>query len=280
MIFNGLEEAKQTVRLGLRIIRLAIGVGRVVRIDDLGDFDEDIMLIVLVEGVHSLLVHVSHHVHRRQVHVLDRLHDVGELLLGRLEHLQHVVEVGAGDDGDVTALRLDWAKKGTLSDHSKCPFRTDEQVLEVSSCVIFSHRGHVIQNSAIGQDCSQADAIRMERVVTDELDTACVRSKVTANEAGALGSEVQRHLIATNLGVVLNVTKDAASFCTHDTIRLVESENAIHALCIQDDFVMNGHRSTNKACAAALRDDGKLALVAIGQDRTNIGSVLWLEHDR
>ena len=81
-------------------------------------FDQNIVLVVLVERVDSLLVHVSDHVHGREIHVLNGLHDVGELTLRSLQHLQHVVEAGAGDYGDVSALGLDGAQKCALSNHS------------------------------------------------------------------------------------------------------------------------------------------------------------------
>ena len=138
MIFNLLKEAEKTVGFDLCVFRLTIGVCRIVGVHDLGDFNENVMLVILVERVNCLLVHITDHVHRRKVHVLNGLHDVRKLALGRLKHLEHVVEAIAGDDGDITALWLDWAEQGALSYDAKCAFGADEQMLQISSSVILA----------------------------------------------------------------------------------------------------------------------------------------------
>ena len=91
-------------------------------------------------------------------------------------------------------------------------------MLEVSSCVILTKRGHIIQDCAVGQHRRQTHTIRMKRVMSNELDATCVSCQVSSNEAGTFGAEVKRYFVAANLGIVLNVTKDAARFCAHDAI--------------------------------------------------------------
>jgi len=162
LLFDAFEEVEKAIRLGLRIVGLAVGVGRVVRVDYLCHFDQNIVLVVLVERVDSLLVHVSDHVHGREIHVLNGLHDVGELTLRSLQHLQHVVEAGTGDYGDVSALGLDGAQKCALSNHSKSSFGADKQVLQVRSCVVLPQSCHIVQDGSICEHRGQTDTIRMQ----------------------------------------------------------------------------------------------------------------------
>ena len=119
---------------------MTIRVSRVVRVHDLSDFNENVMLIILVERVNCLLVHVTDHIHRREVHVFNGLHDVRKLALGRLEDPKHVVKVFAGNDGNVTALWLDWAQQGALSNDAECAFGADKQMLQISSSVVLAQR--------------------------------------------------------------------------------------------------------------------------------------------
>ena len=144
MIFDLLKEAEKAIRFDLRIFRLTVRVGGIIRVHNLSNFNQNVMLIVLVKGVNCLFVHVTNHVHRRQVHVLDGLHDVWKLALGRLQHFEHVVEGGAGNDGDVATLWLDGAEKGALSYNTKCAFRADEQMLQISPSVILAQCVHVV----------------------------------------------------------------------------------------------------------------------------------------
>ena len=117
---------------------MTVGVSRVVGVHDLSDFNQNVMLVILVEWVNCLLIHITNHIHRRKVHVFDGLHDIGKFALGCLEHLEHFVKVGAGNDSDVAALWLNWAEQGALSYDAKRAFRSDKQMLQISSCVILS----------------------------------------------------------------------------------------------------------------------------------------------
>ena len=278
MIFNLLKEAEKTVGFDLRVFRLTIRVCGIVGVHDLSDFDENVMLIILVERVNCLLVHITDHVHRRKVHVLNGLHDVRKFALGRLEHPEHVVKVIAGDDGDVTALRLDWAEQGALSYDSECAFGADKQMLQISSSVILAQSGHIVEDCAICQHGSQTDAVRVQRVVADKLDTAGIGRQISADEAGTFGAEVERHLVAANFRVVLHIAKNAASLSAHNAVGLIETENAVHSRSADDNLVMDGHRSTDEASAATLRDNSQLALVAVAKNCAHIGCVGGLDH--
>ena len=280
-VFDLLEEAEESVGIGFCVVRGTVGIGRAVqRIHDLGDFNQHIVLIILIKGVDCLFVHIADHVHRCQVHVLDGLHHVGQFALGGLEHLQHVVEVGAGDDGDVAALGLNGAEQGALSDDSQRPLRADEQVFQVGSRVVLAQRGHVVQHGAVRQDCRQSDAVGVERVMPNELDTARVGGQITPDEAGALGTQVERHFIAAHLGVVLHIAQYATSLGTDNPVGLIEAQNAVHALRVEDDLVVNWHRATDEPRAATLGHDCQFALIAVGKNGADIGRILRLEHHR
>ena len=115
--------------------------------------------------------------------------------------------------------------------------------------------------------------------MADKFDTASIGRQISANEAGTFGSEVKRHLVTANLRIVLHIAKNAASLGTDNTVGLIEAENAVHSRGADDDLVVNGHRSTDKASATTLRDDSQLALVAVAENCADIGSVGWLDHD-
>jgi len=80
------------------------------------------MLVILLKRVDCLFVHVTDHIHRRQIHVLNGLHDVGKFALGRLKYLEHFVKGVAGNDCDIAALWLDGAQQGALSYDAKRSF--------------------------------------------------------------------------------------------------------------------------------------------------------------
>ena len=280
-VLDLLKEAKESVGIRLCVVRSTVCIGGAVqRIHDLGDFDQHIVLVVLVKGVDCLFVHVADHIHRCQVHVLDGLHHVGQFALGGLEHFEHVVEVGAGDDGDVAAFGLHGAEQGALSDDSQRPLRANEQVFQVGSRVVLAQRGHVVQHGAVCQDRCQSDAVGVERVVPNELDSARVGGQITPDKARALGTEVKRHLVAAHLGVVLHIAQNAPSLHADNPVGLIEAQNAVHALRIEDDLVVDRHRAAYEPSAAALRHDCQFALVAVGKNGADIGRVLRLEHHR
>ena len=152
-------------------------------------------------------------------------------------------------------------------------------MLQISASVVLPESCHIIENCAIGEDSGQSHTVRVKRVMPDELDATGVRGEVASDEAGAFGSEVKRHFVAADLCVVLDIAEDAASLGRDDTVALVEADDAVHALSVHDDLIVDRDRATNEASPATLRDDCKLARVAVFKDGADFLSCLRLQHE-
>ena len=152
-------------------------------------------------------------------------------------------------------------------------------MLEIGASVVFSESGHVVENGAIGKHSGQADAVSVHRVVTDELNSTSISGQVATDEARALGSEVNRNFIASHLSEILNVTEDAARLSRDDTVGLIEANDSVHALGVDNDFIVDRHGASNEASTATLRDYCQLSFITVGQKRTDLLGALRLQHD-
>jgi len=118
-------------------------------------------------------------------------------------------------------------------------------MLQVVAGVVFSQRGHVVENLAVSHDSLEPDAVGMHGVKFDEVNATGVSCQVSSDHARALSAEIDGHDVTSITGVLLTVGKDDSSLCRQNSVRFIEVHNVVHSACAQNDFIVNGSRATN-----------------------------------
>jgi hypothetical protein len=62
-------------------------------------------------------------------------------------------------------------------------FSSDEEMLEVIACVVFSKGCDVVKDFSIWKDDLESDAVCVEGIVPNEVNSTCVCSEVASNLA-------------------------------------------------------------------------------------------------
>ena len=91
------------------------------------------------------------------------------------------------------------------------------------------------------------------------LGTACVGAQITANGAGAFGSQAQWEKQVGGLRVVLQVLQDATRLHRHGEVGSVQRANGVHALQAQHNLVARvvGSSAHDQTGVAALGHDAQ-----------------------
>jgi hypothetical protein len=76
-----------------------------------------------------------------------------------------------------------WAKYSALGNGSQGPLSTNKEVLQIIASVVFPQVPHIIKNRAVGEHYLESHAVRMKRIVLDEMNSTSVGGQVSSNLA-------------------------------------------------------------------------------------------------
>ena len=151
-------------------------------------------------------------------------------------------------------------------------------MLEVVARIVLSQSRDVIQNFSGWQNCFEADAVGMQGIVADEVDSTGIGGEVSADLTRTFGAEVERHGIPDFMQIILHILQNSARLGGDDPVRLVKIQDLVHISHAQNDLIKDGVGASDQPSVAALWDESQLLLIAVFKNGSYLFIGFGLEH--
>ena len=138
-------------------------------------------------------------------------------------------------------------------------------MLQVVAGIVLVDLRTKVQDLSIGGDRLEAQDMRPESTVLDDILAAGVGRDVSADEAGPFGAQVEGGLYSIGFELLVQSFEDDARFAVDDGCDWAVCLDFVYVFEVDDYLIENRDASAEKAGVAALGDDRKTSIIAMGQ---------------